>query len=177
MAVTGSRTVLSRSHVPSMTGGCTCPIYYQVVVSLEKGSVIIRYKLPELSKKFLRRRTPLSRNHVSSMTRAGSRTASSRCHVSSTPGEWTYPIYYQTVVSVDKGSVIIRHKLPERIKILRRPTPRSRSHISSMTRAGSRTLLSRSHVSSLTGECTYLTYDCQWWEWNVHHLVDGECIT
>jgi len=36
-----------------MTGGWTCPIYYQVVVSLENGSVIIRYKLPELIKKFL----------------------------------------------------------------------------------------------------------------------------
>ena len=31
-----------------MTSGCTCPIYYQGVDSLEKGSVIIRYKLPEL---------------------------------------------------------------------------------------------------------------------------------
>jgi hypothetical protein len=34
-----------------MTGGCTCPIYYQGVVSVEKGSVIIRYKLVELIKK------------------------------------------------------------------------------------------------------------------------------
>jgi hypothetical protein len=34
-----------------MTGGCTCPIYYQGVVSLEKASAIIRYKLPELIKK------------------------------------------------------------------------------------------------------------------------------
>ena len=46
-----SRTVLSRSHVSSMTGGCTCPIYYQGVVGIEKGSVIIRYKLPELIKR------------------------------------------------------------------------------------------------------------------------------
>jgi len=46
----GSRAVLSRSHISSMTGGCTCPIYYQRVVSIEKGSVIIRYKLPELIK-------------------------------------------------------------------------------------------------------------------------------
>jgi hypothetical protein len=44
----GSRTLLSHSHVSSMTGGCTCPIYYQRVVGVEKGSVIIRYKLPEL---------------------------------------------------------------------------------------------------------------------------------
>ena len=37
-------------HVSSMTGGCTCPIYYQRVVSVEKGSVIIRFKLAELIK-------------------------------------------------------------------------------------------------------------------------------
>jgi len=34
-----------------MTGGCTCPIYYQGVVSVEKGRVIIGYKLAELIKK------------------------------------------------------------------------------------------------------------------------------
>ena len=31
-----------------MTGACPRPIYYQGVVSVEKGSVIIRYKLPVL---------------------------------------------------------------------------------------------------------------------------------
>ena len=31
-----SRTLLSRSHVSSMTGGCTYPIYYQRVVSDDK---------------------------------------------------------------------------------------------------------------------------------------------
>ena len=36
-----SRTLLSRSHVSSMTGGCTDPIYYQRVVSVGIGSVII----------------------------------------------------------------------------------------------------------------------------------------
>jgi len=46
----GSRTLPSRSHVSSMTGGCACPIHYRGVVSVEKGSVIIRYKLPELIK-------------------------------------------------------------------------------------------------------------------------------
>jgi len=51
MTMVGSRILLSRSHVSSMTGGCTCLIYYQGVVSLEKGSVIIRYTLPELIKK------------------------------------------------------------------------------------------------------------------------------
>ena len=50
MTMVGSRTLLSRSHVSSMTGGCTCPIYYQRVVSVEKGGVIIRYKLAELIK-------------------------------------------------------------------------------------------------------------------------------
>ena len=30
-----------------MAGGFTCPIYYQGVVSIEKGSVIIRHQLPE----------------------------------------------------------------------------------------------------------------------------------
>jgi len=50
MTMVGSRTLLSRSRVSSMTGGCTCPIYYQGVVSVEKGSVIIRYKLAELLK-------------------------------------------------------------------------------------------------------------------------------
>ena len=48
MTLVGSRTLLSRSHVSSMTDGCTCPIYYQGVVSLEKESVITRHKLPEL---------------------------------------------------------------------------------------------------------------------------------
>jgi hypothetical protein len=46
-----NRTLLSRSQVSSMTCGCTCPIYYQGVVNVEKGSVIIRSKLAELIKK------------------------------------------------------------------------------------------------------------------------------
>jgi len=51
MTRAGSRTLISRSHVSSMTGGCTCPIYYQGVVSIETGSVVIRYQLAELIKK------------------------------------------------------------------------------------------------------------------------------
>jgi hypothetical protein len=74
--------------------GCTCPIYYKGVVSVEKGSVIIRYRLAELIKKFLRRGAPLSRSHVSSMTMVESRTVLSRSHVSSMLGGWTCPIYY-----------------------------------------------------------------------------------
>ena len=75
-------------------------------MSLEKGSVIIRYKLPELLKKQFLRRGTLSRSHVSSMTRAGSRTLPSRRHISSMTDESTYPIYYQRVVSVDNGGVL-----------------------------------------------------------------------
>ena len=48
MTTVGGRTLLSRSRVSSMTCGCTCPIYYQGVVSVEKGSVIILYKLADL---------------------------------------------------------------------------------------------------------------------------------
>jgi len=47
----GSRTLFSRGHVSSMTGGCACPIYYRGVVSVEKGNIIIRYKLAELIKR------------------------------------------------------------------------------------------------------------------------------
>ena len=95
-----------------MTGGCTCPIYYQGVVSVEKGGVITRYKLPELIKKVSQ---PLSCSHVSSMT-TRSRSLLALSHVSSMTGGCTCPIYYQGVVSVEKGGVIIRYKLPELIK-------------------------------------------------------------
>ena len=61
--------MLSRSHVSSMTGGCTCPISYRGVVSVEKESMIIRYKLAELIKKCLSREP--SRSHVSSMPYGG----------------------------------------------------------------------------------------------------------
>ena len=53
MTMVGSGTLLFRNYVSSMTGGCSCPIYYRGVVSLEKGKVIIRHKLPELIKSFL----------------------------------------------------------------------------------------------------------------------------
>ena len=46
----GESNLLSRSHVSSMTGGCTWPIYYQEVISVEKGSVIIRHQLAPLSR-------------------------------------------------------------------------------------------------------------------------------
>jgi len=113
-----------------MTGG-TCPINYQGVVSVEKGSAIILYKLAELIKK-LRRGTLLSRSHVSSMTMVG-RTLLSPSRVSNMTGD-TCPTNYQGVVSVEKGSVIILYKLVELIKKLSRGTPLSFSHISSMTR-------------------------------------------
>jgi hypothetical protein len=50
------------------------------------------------------------------MTRARSRTLLSLSHISNMTGEGTYPIYYQGVVSVEKGGVIIRYKLAELIK-------------------------------------------------------------
>ena len=76
------------------------------------------YKLPELIKKALTRRTPLSRSHAVAMFQAG---------------ECTYPIYYQRVVNVDKGSVIIRYKLPELIKkVSQAGNPALPSHVSSM---------------------------------------------
>jgi len=136
-----------------MTGGCTYPIYYQRLVSVDKRSVIIRYKKHKLAcqKMFLRRRTSrsrshgssmtmagsrtlLSRSHVSSMTMAGSRTMLSRSHVSSMTGGCTCSINYQGVVSVKKGSVIIRYKLAELIKSFSGAL--SCSHVSSMTRRG-----------------------------------------
>jgi hypothetical protein len=133
----GSRTLLSRSHISSMTGGCTCPIYYQGVVNVEKGSVMIRYKLPELIKKSFVGGEPLSRSHVSSMTMVGSGTLLSRSHVPGMTGGCTCPIYHQGVFRLEKGSVIVRYKLPELIKkCLSRPTPLSHSHVSSMTLAG-----------------------------------------
>jgi hypothetical protein len=101
-----------------MTGGCTYPIYYHRAVSVNKGSVIIRYKKNKLAhqKKFLRGETPLSLGRDSSMSRAGGRILLSRSHVSSMAGGCTCPIYYRGVVSVEKGSVIIRCKLAELIK-------------------------------------------------------------
>jgi len=62
MTIVGSRTLFFRSHVSSMTGECTYLIYYQRVVSVDKGSVIIRYKKQQisLSKKVLRGGEPRS---------------------------------------------------------------------------------------------------------------------
>jgi len=62
-----------------------------------------------------------------------------------------HSIYYQGVISVEKGTVIIRYKLPELIKskLRRWLTSLSCSRVSSMTM-----MVSRSHVSSMTGRCT-----------------------
>jgi len=138
MTRAGNRNLLSGSHVSSMTGGCTYLIYYQGVVSLKNGSVTIRYKLPELIKNCaLGGKAPLSRGHVSCMTRVGNRTLLSRSHVSSMTDGGTCPMYYQGVVSVEKGSVIIRYKLGELIKnVSEAANPLFRSHVSSMTRRG-----------------------------------------
>jgi hypothetical protein len=90
----GGPTLLSCGHVSSM--------------SVENGNVIIRYKkkLAELITKVLAGETPLSRGHVSSMTRAGNRTVLSRGHVSSMTGVCTYPMYYQRVVNVENGTLL-----------------------------------------------------------------------
>ena len=94
-------------------GECTYPIYYQRVVNVDKGSVIIRYKLPELIKTVSLARSSgpaLPQPMFQALTMAGSRTLPSRSHVSSTTGGCTYPIHYQRVVSVDRGGEIIRDK-------------------------------------------------------------------
>jgi len=44
MTRVGSQTLRSRSHISSMTGECTYPIYYQKVVRVEKGTALIRYR-------------------------------------------------------------------------------------------------------------------------------------
>jgi hypothetical protein len=41
-----------------MPGGCTCPIHYQVVVSVEKGGMIVRYKSAELIKTVSKEENP-----------------------------------------------------------------------------------------------------------------------
>ena len=71
--------------------------------------MIILYKLAELIKK-ISEAGPLCRSHISSMTMVRGRTLLCRSHVSSMTGGCTHPIYYQGVVGVDKGSVIIRYK-------------------------------------------------------------------
>ena len=65
----------------------------ELLAVVKKKSVIMRYKLPELIKKVLTRRTPLLRSHVSSITWAGSRTLLSHSHVSSMTDGCTCPIY------------------------------------------------------------------------------------
>ena len=73
--------------------------------------MIIRYKKNKLAyQKNVLGGGELSRGHVLSMTSAVDRTLLSRNHVSSMTGGCTYPMYYQRVVSGDKGSVIIRYR-------------------------------------------------------------------
>jgi len=117
-----------------MTGGYTCPIYDQGVVSVAKGSVIIRFKLPELIKNV----SWAGNCSPADMFRAclgGGSTLLSRSHVSSTTGESAGPIYYQGLVSVENGSVIIRSKFAELIKNVSWVGNRSSGgHVSSITR-------------------------------------------
>ena len=76
---------------------------------MEKGSVMIIYKLAELIKKLLRRGTLLSCCPGASRSMVGSRTLVSGSHVSSMTSGCTSPMYYQGVVSLEKGSMIIRY--------------------------------------------------------------------
>jgi len=78
------------------------------VVSLEKGSVIILYKMPELIKKKLAGNPVLPRPYFKHDSGGESHPALPQ-HVSSMTGKCTYPIYYQRVGSVE-GNVIIRYK-------------------------------------------------------------------
>ena len=88
-----------------MTGECTYPIYYQRVVSVDKGNVIIRYKKNKLA--------PVAYfKHDRRMY---------LCDIQ--PGSWwcrkrrcDNSIYYQGVVGIEKGGVTIRYKLAELIK-------------------------------------------------------------
>jgi hypothetical protein len=94
----GPQTLLSRSRVSTMTGRCTYPIHHQRGASVENGSVIIQYRRQfgwaYQKESFLGSRTPLSRGHVSSMTKRVVEHCSP--DVSSMPGECIYPIYYQS---------------------------------------------------------------------------------
>ena len=132
----GCRTLLSRSHVSSMTGECTYPIYYQRVVSLEKGSVIIRYPLPELTQKVSDAANPALPQPCFKHDYGGESNLLSRSHVSSMTGGCTFPIYYPGVVSVEKGRVIIRYTLAQLSKSILDGEPPSCSDVSSITTRG-----------------------------------------
>jgi len=205
---------------------CTYPIYYQRVVCVDKGSVIIRYKQNKLTcrKRFLRGGEPRS---PAAMFQAWLGRVVEPCSPAAMLQAWQADVlvrYTTRELSVKKRSVIIQHKLPELIKksflgreplscnhvssmtrrgvepCLKFPQPcfkrdrrmylsdilpgscqswkrkydnsmeitwayqksfwtlLSRSHVSSMTRAGSRTLPSRSHISSMTGGWTCPMY-------------------
>jgi len=113
--------LLSRGHVSSMTGGRTCPIYYQRVAQ-----ACFKHDFGEESKVAVPQ--PCFKHDFGGESKVtlpepcfkhdfgGSRTLLSRRHVSSMTGERTCPIYDRGVVSVEKGSMIIRYKLAELIK-------------------------------------------------------------
>jgi len=101
-----------------MTGGWTCPIDYRGVVNVEKGSSIIRYKLAELIQKFLRWGTPLSRRpqlHFKHDYGGESKPALQQPRFKHDSDELVRYTTREAVI-LEKGSVIIRYKLPELIK-------------------------------------------------------------
>jgi len=83
---------------------------------VEKGGMIIRYKLPELIKTVSSAGNPALPQPCLKHDYAGSRSLLSLSHASSMTGGCPCSIYYQGVFSVEKGGVIIRCKLPELIK-------------------------------------------------------------
>jgi hypothetical protein len=85
-----------------MTGGCTCPIYYQGVVSVEKGSVIVRYELAELIKTVCEPCSPAALFQA--------------CQAD-------VLVRFTTVVSGEKGSVIIRYKKNKLAELLSKIVP------------------------------------------------------
>ena len=152
----------SRSHVLSMTDGCTGPIYYQGDASAGKGSVIIRSTWAELIKKLTRRGTLLS------------------CSLVSYGGE-SNPAWPESCFKHDRRMYLsdilpgscqswkkkcdnsMQNYLSLSKKFLRRRTLLSLSNVSSMTMLGSRTPLSRRHVSSVTGGWTCPIYQGSFW--------------
>jgi len=96
-----------------MAGGCTCPIYYQRLVSVDKGSVIIRYKHKlAYQKKSLRKGNPVLPQPCFKHDYGGE----SNPDLPRTCCKHDRRIYYHGVVRVEKGCVIIRYKLAELIK-------------------------------------------------------------
>jgi len=134
-----------------MTGGYTHPIYYERVVSVDQGSVIIRYNENDLiiKKRFLRRGSPSRSPAATFQARLCGESNPAlpqpcvkhdrRMHSSDTRG----------VVSVKKGSVIIRYKSYHHCGIVRTKLLHVDS-TSAINWTKKKAKVSRGHVSSMT---------------------------